>query len=113
MLTCRPASEAKRSRDEEWTALLPVAAAVNLRNALQMKGIKEKVPRSEVAINLDQDVMFANGHWGTTVPVILASISHLWGVVRGRPYTPEDPCVGFAFPFPMSWLGSTHVILVE
>ena len=78
--------EAKKTQRSEWKDLLPVAAQVNLQCAMTLDKIKGFIPHSEVAINLSQNVL-RQEHFGSVAPVLLASTSLLWGVIRGRPYT--------------------------
>ena len=85
-----PDCQAQRSRDEEWPDLLPMSAYVNLRQARELDKLKCLIPTNEVAINLDQNVTHSSSHWGIFMPVVLASVSHLWGIMKGRPYTAED-----------------------
>lgn len=40
-------------------------------------------------------VEFWKEHFGATVPVLLASITHLWGIQRGRPFTATDAWLEF------------------
>ena len=83
-----------------------MSAYVNLRQARELDKLKCLIPTNEVAINLDQNVTHSSSHWGIFMPVVLASVSHLWGIMKGRPYTAEDfklqschstACVGMEF----------------
>lgn len=78
--------KAKKSAQATWTDLLPVAAQVNLEQALKLEKIKKHIPAHEIAINLSQNVL-CQEHFGVHAPVVLASSTHIWGVMRGRPYT--------------------------
>ena len=52
-----PETEAKKSVHSSFADLLPVAAQVNLSNALEFPRLREMLHScKEVAINLDQDV---------------------------------------------------------
>lgn len=51
-------SEAKKSANADFKALLPVSAFMNLKNAMNLEAIKSIIPQREVAINLDQDIFF-------------------------------------------------------
>ena len=84
------ASTAKKSPKEVWEMLLPVFAFCNLHNAKKNGLLREAEDgECEVGINLDQDVLYTP-HVGKQLPVILASISHMWGTKRGRPFTGKE-----------------------
>ena len=63
--------------------------------------------RREVVANLDQDPLqypHCVGD-GQVMPVILASISHMFSLVRGRPMTPEDRVLLCTVGFGLGWGG--------
>ena len=64
---------------------------VNLDKAMQLPEVQAALSCSkEVGINLDQDI-HVMALFGTELPVVLASISTMWGVRHDRPLTADEP----------------------
>lgn len=63
---------------------------VHLDNLCKLAYVeKAMMERKEVTANLDQNPLLFDHH-GRDVPVVLASISYMWGVLRSRPMTWKD-----------------------
>ena len=43
----------------------------------------------DILANLDQNPNVQE-HWGSVLPVLMASLSHMWSLMRDRPLTPQD-----------------------
>ena len=85
------ADKACKGAQERWEELLPAFAASNLKTARAMPEIADVIRGRlrEIAINLDQDVN-VQPHYGKNMPCILASISFMWVMCRGRLLTAKD-----------------------
>ena len=67
--------------------LVPPVRQVNLDAVRGMEKIKEKLKvQTEIAVNLDQDP-HVQEHMGSDMPVLLASLSTMYALLRDRPFT--------------------------
>ena len=63
---------------------------VNLDLSSSLSWVQDLLARRvEVVSNIDQDPGHTE-HVGYLCPVVLASISHMWGILHARPMTPKD-----------------------
>ena len=83
-----------RGVHESWEDLLPVSARAHLCKIKSLDEIKQvlQVQTCELAANLDQDIEHSTSHVGKHLPVILASTTYMWALLRNRPFTAKDLC---------------------
>ncbi|CAE7731277.1 hhaIM [Symbiodinium sp. CCMP2456] len=83
-----------RGVHESWEDLLPVSARAHLGNIKSLDEIKQVLQGQtcEVGANLDQDIEHSTSHVGKHLPVILASTTYMWALLRNRPFTAKDLC---------------------
>ncbi|CAK9053122.1 unnamed protein product [Durusdinium trenchii] len=82
------ANIAMRGSSSPWVDILPPTAQANLSIVRAMPKVVEALKYHEVATNLDQCPDHQE-HIGTTMPTILASISHMYAVKADRPFIPQ------------------------
>ena len=71
----------------QFCELLTAQGQANLQYAFGLEEVQEWLQHGkEVCINLDQDPKVIP-HLGVQMPVILASVSHMWGMRHERPLT--------------------------
>lgn len=81
---------ALRGNNTCFDELLPAAAQANLAKVKEMTWVQSAMANGkEVAANLDQDPAVME-HVGVLMPVILASISHMWATRANRPFLPQE-----------------------
>ncbi|CAJ1330120.1 unnamed protein product [Effrenium voratum] len=89
---------ALRGNNTCFDELLPAAAQANLAKVKEMTWVQSAMANGkEVAANLDQDPAVME-HVGVLMPVILASISHMWATRANRPFLPQELLVAQVIP---------------